>query len=66
MTTLFTIYELKQLSDHQLKNLHHILIQLLMITEPNSPDRRNTLASLENIETVLGQKLIQQIGYNRV
>jgi hypothetical protein len=66
MIALFTIFELEQLSDAQLDHLHHILIRLLMATEPNSPDRRNILATLENIESIWGQKPIRQIGYNRV
>jgi hypothetical protein len=66
MMTLFTIYELEQLSDNQLENLHYILYRLLMTTDANSADRRNILATLENIEIVLGQKPIRQIGYNRV
>ncbi len=64
MIALFTIFELEQLSDNQLNHLHHILNRLLMTTEPNSPDRRNILATLENIEIVLGQKPIQQIRQN--
>jgi len=66
MIALFTIFELEQLSDNQLDHLHHILSRLLIATEPNSPDRRNILATLENIEIVLGLKPIRQIGYNRV
>ena len=64
MIALFTIFELEQLSDHQLDHLQHILNRLLITTEPNSPDRRNILATLENIEIVLGQKPILQIGYS--
>lgn len=63
MIALFTIFELEQLSDSQLDHLHHILSRLLMPTEQNSPDRRNILATLENIETIWGQKPIRQIGY---
>ena len=59
MMTLFTIYELEQQSDNQLENLHYVLYRLLMATKPNSPDRRNILATLENIEIVLGQKPIR-------
>lgn len=64
MIALFTIFELEQLSDHQLDHLHHILSRLLITTKTNSPDRRNILATLENIEIVLGQKPIRQIGYS--
>ncbi len=66
MIALFTIFELEQLSDHQLDRLHHILNRLLIATEPNSPDRQNILATLENIDIVLGQKPLRQIRYNRV
>lgn len=66
MTTLFTVFELEQLSNAQLEALHYILLELLMDTDADSPDRRNILATLENIETVLGQKPIRQIGYYRV
>lgn len=53
MIALFTIFELEQLSDNQLNHLHHILSRLLIATEPTSPDQRNILATLENIEIVL-------------
>jgi len=66
MIALFTIFELEQLSDNQLDHLHHILSRLLMTTEPNSPDRRNILATLENIEFVLGLNPVRRIGYNWV
>lgn len=66
MIALITIFELEQLTQTELEDLHLILFKLLMATEPNSADRRNILASLENIETVLGQKLVRQIGYYRV
>ena len=66
MIALITIFELEQLTQTELEDLHLILFKLLMATEPNSSDRRNILASLENIETVLDQKLVRQIGYYRV
>ena len=66
MIALFTIFELEQLSDNQLDHLHHILSRLLIATKPNSADRRNILATLENIEFMLGQKPVRKIGYNRV
>ena len=37
-----------------------------MATDAGSQDRRDILATLENIETIWGQKPIRQIGYNRV
>lgn len=66
MIALITIFELEQLTQTELEDLHLILLKLLVATEPNSTDRRNILASLESIETVLGQKLVRQIGYYRV
>ena len=66
MIALITIFELEQLTQTELEELHLILLKLLMVTEPNTADRRNILATLENIETVLGQNLVQKIGYNRV
>jgi len=66
MIALITIFELEQLTQTELEDLHLILLKLLMTTEPNTADRRNILATLENIETVLGQKLVRKIGYYRV
>ena len=66
MIALVTIFELEQLSDNQLENLHYVLSRLLMVTNAGSPDRRNILATLENIEIILGQNPIRQIGYNRI
>ncbi|MDJ0825080.1 MAG: hypothetical protein QNJ16_06200 [Rhodobacter sp.] len=54
MIALITMYELQGLSAQQLGGLHRILLKLLMTTAPHTPDRRNILASLENIERALG------------
>lgn len=53
MIPLLTIFELEQLNQEQLEELHYIFSRLLIATNTNSPDRRNILASLENIERVL-------------
>ena len=66
MIALITIFELEQLTQTELADLHLILLKLLMATEPDTADRQNILASLENIDTVLDQKLVRQIGYYRV
>lgn len=63
---LITIVELEQLTQTEHEDLHLILFKLLMATKPNSAYRRNLFASLENIEAVLDQKQVRQIGYNRV
>lgn len=57
MTTLITIYELEKLPDHHLQDLHDKLSRLLMATDLGSADRRNILATLENIETVQQARL---------
>lgn len=66
MIALITIFKLEQLTQTELEDLHLILLKLLMATEPDTADRQNILASLENIDTVLDQKLVRQIGYYRV
>ena len=52
MTALITIYELEQLTDDRLVDLFETLSRLLPLTDAGSADRRNILATLENIETV--------------
>ncbi len=52
MTALITIYELEQLTDERLVDLFETLSRLLPLTYAGSADRRNILATLENIETV--------------
>ena len=53
MTALMTIYELEALSDIQLDRLRETLHRLLMLTDGGSADRRNTLATLENLDRVV-------------
>ncbi|TDX21251.1 hypothetical protein [Rhodovulum visakhapatnamense] len=52
MIAFFTIYELEQLTDDQLDELFAALERLLMATATGTPERRNILASLENITRV--------------
>ena len=56
MTALITIYELEQLTGDRLVDLFDTLSRLLPLTDAVSADRRNILASLENIETVQRQR----------
>jgi len=53
MIALFTIFELEQLTDDELEELHYTLSRLLMDTDFDTCQRRNILGSLENIERVL-------------
>ncbi|WP_306168656.1 hypothetical protein [Halomonas sp. MMSF_3323] len=50
MITLLTMHELQGLTDQELGELHQLFSMLLLETEPDTPDRRNILATLENIE----------------
>ncbi|MCF3972105.1 hypothetical protein [Paracoccus salsus] len=56
MITLLTIHELHGLTAQELGELHQLFSMLLLETEPDTPDRRNILASLENIERAMGYK----------
>lgn len=56
MIAFFTIYELEQLTDDQLDELFAALERLLMATDIGSPERRNILASLENITRVRNRR----------
>ncbi|PJB73628.1 MAG: hypothetical protein CO093_00260 [Alphaproteobacteria bacterium CG_4_9_14_3_um_filter_47_13] len=46
---LITQHELDALTHAELHTLDQILCQLLVQTAPGSPERRNCLASLENV-----------------
>lgn len=54
MITLLTMHELHGLTVQELGELHQLFSMLLIATEPETPDRRNILASLENIERAMG------------
>ncbi|OWU66736.1 hypothetical protein [Phaeobacter sp. 22II1-1F12B] len=56
MIRFFTIYELEQLTNDQLDELHAIFHQLLSASEPGTAERRNILASLENIDCVRNRR----------
>ncbi|WP_305968479.1 MULTISPECIES: hypothetical protein [unclassified Mameliella] len=56
MITLLTMHELQGFTDQELDALHELYLTLLMETDPDTPDRRNILASLENIERMRGQR----------
>lgn len=56
MIAFFTIYELEQLTDEQLDELFAALERLLMGTAASTPERRNILASLENITRVRNRR----------
>lgn len=50
---LITSYELSRKSKKELAALFAGVSQALVVTEKGSPDRRNSLASLENINRAL-------------
>lgn len=52
MIRLFIIIELERLTNNQLEELRIKLHRLLALSEPATADRRNVLASLENIDRV--------------
>lgn len=49
MIAFFTIFELEQFTDAQLDELHTTLNCLLTASAADSAERRNILASLENL-----------------
>lgn len=56
MITLLTMQELHGLTAQELGELHQLFSMLLIETEPDTPDRRNILATLENIERAIGHQ----------
>ena len=56
MITLLTMQELHGLTAQELGELHQLFSMLLVETEPGTPDRRNILATLENIERAIGHQ----------
>jgi len=56
MITLLTMHELHGLTAQELGELHQLFSMLLIETEPDTPDRRNILATLENIERAIGRQ----------
>ncbi len=60
MTTLITTNELGRLSLKQLQGLYRKVFQELIQSKPGSPERRNALASLENIQRELNLRFASQ------
>lgn len=56
MIALFTIFELEQLTDTQLEELYATLNRLLTASAAGSAERRNILASLENLTLVRNRR----------
>ena len=54
MIALITMHELQGLTAQQLGELHQLLTLLLTEAGFDEADRRNILATLENIERVMG------------
>jgi hypothetical protein len=52
MIRLFTMVELERLTNKQLEELRIALHYPLALSEPDTADRRNILASMENIDRV--------------
>lgn len=56
MITLLTMHDLRGLTAQELGELHQLFSMLLIETAPDTPDRRNILAALENIERAMGHQ----------
>ena len=54
MSPLFTAAELERLTLNELHALHRFVTDALLRSAPDTPARRNALASLENIERAIG------------
>lgn len=59
MIRLFTMIELERLTNIQLEELRCVLHHLLALSEPDTADRRNILASLENIDRVCNRRNVR-------
>lgn len=55
---LITRFELATLNETELHGLYRKIFNLLVQSEPHSAQRRNCLASLENIQNELGARLL--------
>ncbi|MFQ5715863.1 MAG: hypothetical protein ACE5GQ_02050 [Nitrospinales bacterium] len=60
MIKLITRHELAKLNLAQLHQLYQILQKALAQTSPGTPERRNCLASLENIQREMNQRRTRQ------
>ncbi|MBF9045491.1 hypothetical protein HKCCE4037_19305 [Rhodobacterales bacterium HKCCE4037] len=56
MNRLFTIIELERMTDSQLEHLRITLHRLLALSDTDTAERRNILASLENIDRVRNRR----------
>ena len=54
MIALITMHELQGLTAQQLGEMHQFFTWLLTDAAPDTAERRNILATLENIERVMG------------
>ena len=54
MNTIITMNELYGLTDQELGELHQLLTLLLAEVDPDTQERRNIMASLENITRLCG------------
>nr|WP_323782612.1 hypothetical protein [Amylibacter sp.] len=61
MIRLFTMIELERLTNIQLEELRIALHHLLTQSEPGTADRRNILASLENIDRVCNYRIAERV-----
>jgi hypothetical protein len=56
MIRLFTIIELERMTDSQLEHLRILLHRLLAMSDADTAERRNILATLENIDRVRNRR----------
>jgi hypothetical protein len=56
MIRLFTIIELERMTDSELEHLRVTLHRLLALTDAKTADRRNILATLENVDRVRNRR----------
>ena len=61
MIRLFTMIELERLTNIQLEELRIALHHLLAQSEPSTADRRNILATLENIDRVCNYRRAERV-----
>ena len=57
---LMTRYDLASKSECELRGLYHMVFNALVKSAPQSAERRNALASLENISRELNQRYADQ------
>jgi len=56
MIRLFTIIELERMTDSELEQLRVTLHRLLALSDADTAERRNILATLENIDRVRNRR----------